>query len=74
MTTGEIGKRLGRDPSMISRLYRDYERKRDLQREKKLFLSRKIQTHAWPGPASRGCLLTPPDVLSYFWRSDRVCP
>jgi hypothetical protein len=28
MTTGEIGKRLGRDPSMISRLYRDYEAKR----------------------------------------------
>jgi hypothetical protein len=32
MTTGEIGKRLGRDPSMTSRLYRDYEGKRDRQR------------------------------------------
>ena len=47
MTTGEIGKRLGRDPSMISRLYRDYEGKRDRQREKRLsrLLSRRVQTH-----------------------------
>jgi len=52
MTTGEIGKRLGRDPSMISRLYRDYEGKRDRQREKRLsrLLSRRVQTHACPPP------------------------
>ena len=36
MTTGALGKRLGRDPSMISRLYRDYERQPDRKREKKL--------------------------------------
>ncbi len=48
MTTGEIGKRLGRDPSMISRLYRDYEGQRERQREKRLsrLLSRRVQTHA----------------------------
>jgi len=36
MTTGALGERLQRDPSMISRLCRDYEQKRDWQREKKL--------------------------------------
>jgi REP element-mobilizing transposase RayT len=33
LTTREIGKRLGRDPSMISRLYKEYEENRDLRRE-----------------------------------------
>jgi REP-associated tyrosine transposase len=36
MTTGALGKRLARDPSMISRLYRDYGRERDRKLEKKL--------------------------------------
>ncbi len=36
MTTGAVGERLGRDPSMISRLYRDYEREPDRKLEKKL--------------------------------------
>jgi hypothetical protein len=47
MTTGKC-KVLERDPSMISRLYRDYEGKRDLQKEKKLFSSRGVQAHACP--------------------------
>ncbi len=44
MTTQELGKRLRRDPSMISRLYRDYEGKRDQERERKVAraLSRRI--------------------------------
>jgi REP element-mobilizing transposase RayT len=48
MTTKEIGKQLGRDPSMISRLYRDYQGDRDRQRETKLsrLLSRTVQIHA----------------------------
>ena len=48
MTSGEIGRRLRRDPSMISRLCRDYEGKRDREREKKLshLLSRRFQTQA----------------------------
>jgi hypothetical protein len=48
MTTEELGRRLRRDPSMISRLYGDYERKRDREREKKLrrALSLRVQTHA----------------------------
>jgi putative transposase len=33
LTTGELGKRLKRDPSMISRLYKEYEENRDLRRE-----------------------------------------
>jgi REP element-mobilizing transposase RayT len=33
MTTLELGKRLKRDPSMISRLYKEYEENRDLHRE-----------------------------------------
>jgi REP element-mobilizing transposase RayT len=48
MTTQELGKRLERDPSMISRLYRDYEGHRDLGRERKVqaALTRRIQIHA----------------------------
>jgi hypothetical protein len=33
MTTQELGRRLKRDPSMISRLYKEYEENRDLRRE-----------------------------------------
>jgi chromosomal replication initiation ATPase DnaA len=33
LTTQELGKRLKRDPSMISRLYKEYEENRDLLRE-----------------------------------------
>jgi len=33
LTTQELGKRLKRDPSMISRLYKEYEESRDLRRE-----------------------------------------
>ena len=36
MTTQELGKRLRRDSSMISRLYRDYEENRDQGKEAKL--------------------------------------
>jgi len=48
ITTKELGQRLGRDPSMISRLSRDYEGEPDRQREKKLAytLSRRVQTQA----------------------------
>ena len=48
MTTQELGKRLERDPSMISRLYRDYEGHRDLARERKVqvALTHRIQIHA----------------------------
>ncbi len=48
MTTQELGKRLGRDPSMISRLYKDYEEKRDDSRERIVAgaLRRKIQAQA----------------------------
>jgi len=48
LTTRELGKRLGRDPSMISRLSRDYEGSRDRERERRLVraLSRRVQTHA----------------------------
>jgi REP element-mobilizing transposase RayT len=48
MTTEELGRRLRRDPSMISRLYRDYERARDREREKKVrcSLDARIQTQA----------------------------
>ena len=43
----ELGKRLGRDPSMISRLIRDYEGKQDRRREAKLARAlAKVQTHA----------------------------
>jgi REP element-mobilizing transposase RayT len=33
LTTQQLGKRFQRDPSMISRLYKEYEENRDLQRE-----------------------------------------
>lgn len=48
MTTQDLGKRLGRDPSMISRLYRDYEGNRDDKRERIVAadLTRRIQTQA----------------------------
>ena len=48
MTTRELGKRLGRDPSMISRLYGDYEVNRDDKRERMVAvdLKRRSQTRA----------------------------
>lgn len=48
MTARELGKRLKRDPSMISRLYREYERSRDQKRERKVagVITRRIQTQA----------------------------
>ena len=47
MTNQELGKRLGRDPSMISRLIRDYEGKQDRRREANLARAlAKVQTHA----------------------------
>jgi len=43
----ELGKRLGRDPSMMSRLIRDYEGKQDRRREGKLARAlAKVQIHA----------------------------
>ena len=43
----ELGKQLGRHPSMISRLIRDYEGKQDRRREAKLARAlAKVQTHA----------------------------
>ena len=36
MTTQELGKRLKRDPSMMSRLYKEYQDNRDVRREAKL--------------------------------------
>lgn len=46
MTTLELGKRLKRDPSMVSRLYKEYQEHRDLAREAILAqtLSSKIRT------------------------------
>jgi len=47
ITNQELGKRLGRDPSMISRLIRDYEGKQDRRREAKLARAlAKVQIHA----------------------------
>jgi hypothetical protein len=47
MTNQELGKRLGRDPSMISRLIRDYEGKQDWRREANLARAlAKVQTQA----------------------------
>ena len=47
ITNQELGKRLGRDPSMISRLMQDYEGKQDRRREAKLARAlAKVQTHA----------------------------
>ena len=46
-TNQELGKRLGRDPSMISRLIRDYEGKQDRRREANLARAlAKVQTQA----------------------------
>jgi chromosomal replication initiation ATPase DnaA len=36
LTTQELGRRLNRDPSMMSRLHRNHEDKRDRPRERKL--------------------------------------
>ena len=47
ITNQELGKRLGHDPSMISRLIRDYEGKQDRRREANLARAlAKVQTHA----------------------------
>jgi hypothetical protein len=48
MTTQELGKRFIRDPSTIKRLYRDYEGKRDRERERKVAraLNHRIQNQA----------------------------
>src|SRR3990172_9993046 len=47
ITNQELGKRLGRDPSMISRLIRDYQGKQDRRREANLARAlAKVQTHA----------------------------
>ena len=47
ITNQELGKRLGRDPSMISRLIRDYEGKQVRRREANLARAlAKVQTHA----------------------------
>ena len=44
ITTQELGQRLRRDPSMISRLFRDYQGKRKPERERRI--ARRIQTQA----------------------------
>jgi hypothetical protein len=48
MTTKDLGKRIDRDPSMISRLYGDYEGSRELERERRVAaaLTRRVQTQA----------------------------
>jgi len=48
MTTQELGKRLGRDASMISRLHKDYQGNRDDSRERIVasVLRRRVQTQA----------------------------
>jgi REP element-mobilizing transposase RayT len=47
MTTEELGKRLERDPSMISRLYRDYAGNRELARERRVAVA---LTPSWDDP------------------------
>ena len=59
MTTQELGRRLERDPSMISRLYRDHLGNRELERERRVAaaFSHKIQTHA----------SLPPQLMGDWW-------
>jgi DNA-binding IclR family transcriptional regulator len=48
MTIKDLGKRIGRDPSMVSRLCGEYEERRDLKREGRLVaaLTNRVQTQA----------------------------
>ncbi|MEK6804907.1 MAG: hypothetical protein AABZ34_19935 [Nitrospirota bacterium] len=48
LTTQELGKRLRRDPSMISRLYAAYAAQRDGRAEARLrqLISKQLNTHA----------------------------
>jgi hypothetical protein len=48
MATQELGKRFRRVPSMISRLYRDYEGKRDLERERKVVRALTVESRLRP--------------------------
>jgi hypothetical protein len=48
MSTHELGKRFRHDPSMISRLYRDYEGKWDRERKGKVAGALNIESRFMP--------------------------